>query len=534
MKPNPYRDHQLKMAPFAVAAVLLLHVPRAHANPFDIHCDPEGPLSEYSIDVSGELGTVFHSLVRQAGTNRVDELVGDPAFVLEPGNHWIDVGALASTGFGSLDFWGQNYCPTPGWAAVQVRTLLLFDKSIALARSETSAVKASMIRLGCQVNESIQVRETNSLYASVTGLTGPIPSGRAFAMTWAEVQPQAIAIQQEVIARAVMTRVFPDCSVSSFRGDGSSQVEHLGVEVAQFTKCRVIQTVTRAVGAGGTVPTLDREALAPVSVRRGMLTAGIPEAFGYETGLGDTVFVPVRAYGYRFVGLTGNNIEGLLLPAGFTKTLKIKIDGKIVAEAPPGSAIVPAALVGHNVSDLTVLGFEANDDPAVLSLPIFSVSMRPPNDNGGVEIQPLIVPEPIVLPPGATEVEPGASLTLSAIAIPSLPATYQWSHAGTNLPAANQLSLTLENFGPEMAGDYTLSVSNDIGTRTSASIRLSVLETLVISSKGGVTALKWSTPGVVLKTALTLSGPWETVPGATSPFTVPAATGNRFYRLSQP
>jgi autotransporter-associated beta strand protein/parallel beta-helix repeat protein len=57
------------------------------------------------------------------------------------------------------------------------------------------------------------------------------------------------------------------------------------------------------------------------------------------------------------------------------------------------------------------------------------------------------------------------------------PFSYQWRHAGTNLPGANADSLTVSPTTPDTAGAYDVVVSNTHGTNTSAAATLTLVDT---------------------------------------------------------
>lgn len=69
----------------------------------------------------------------------------------------------------------------------------------------------------------------------------------------------------------------------------------------------------------------------------------------------------------------------------------------------------------------------------------------------------------VVVPPTNQMVQPGTTVAFSAIAVGPAPITYQWLHAGTNLPNAASGTLTLQNVQPPHAGNYSVVVRNAIG-----------------------------------------------------------------------
>lgn len=72
--------------------------------------------------------------------------------------------------------------------------------------------------------------------------------------------------------------------------------------------------------------------------------------------------------------------------------------------------------------------------------------------------------------------------TFSAMVGGAPPFSYQWKHAGTNLPAATNISLTISNVQPSNAGIYNLVVSNLNGYVVSSNAVLQVFNTPLGSS----------------------------------------------------
>jgi Concanavalin A-like lectin/glucanases superfamily len=68
----------------------------------------------------------------------------------------------------------------------------------------------------------------------------------------------------------------------------------------------------------------------------------------------------------------------------------------------------------------------------------------------------------------------GGYVTFSAGIDGTPPFTYQWKHAGTNLPGATNLTLALTDLAPAQAGAYTLYVTNGFGWTNTATAALTV------------------------------------------------------------
>jgi hypothetical protein len=93
-------------------------------------------------------------------------------------------------------------------------------------------------------------------------------------------------------------------------------------------------------------------------------------------------------------------------------------------------------------------------------------------------------PPTILTNPVSAQVAQGATATLSVSAKATPKARYQWHRQGTPLPGATNATLTLANFQPEQAGQYSASVSNALGAVASAPAQLQLAGPLRLSQVG--------------------------------------------------
>jgi hypothetical protein len=129
------------------------------------------------------------------------------------------------------------------------------------------------------------------------------------------------------------------------------------------------------------------------------------------------------------------------------------------------------------------------------------------------------------------------ALTLSVIAAGLRPMSFQWYKDGVPLPnspnvsGADTATLTLSAASAADAGRYTLRMSNAHHTQDSAAILVGPAASGLSTYLAGENlVLSWSGNGL-LETAVTLTGPWQALPAATSPYTVPTDAAHRFFRL---
>ena len=120
---------------------------------------------------------------------------------------------------------------------------------------------------------------------------------------------------------------------------------------------------------------------------------------------------------------------------------------------------------------------------------------------------------------------------------------YQWRKSGTDLAGAYASSLAINGVSLADAGDYTVVITNQVGSVTSLVATLTVLvvtpPTLQISRAGSAVLLQWpvSYAGYRLLSAADLASAWTplaaavTTNGAAVTATLPATNGQQYFRL---
>ncbi|HTH47809.1 MAG TPA: DUF3466 family protein, partial [Candidatus Limnocylindria bacterium] len=99
------------------------------------------------------------------------------------------------------------------------------------------------------------------------------------------------------------------------------------------------------------------------------------------------------------------------------------------------------------------------------------------------------LPPAINLSPTGTNLFASESFTLGVAAAGSGPLTYQWLHAGTNIPNATNATYTVAHATANDAGSYLVKVSNAFGTTPSDSVTVvvKVLPDLSVARYAGIT-----------------------------------------------
>lgn len=111
-----------------------------------------------------------------------------------------------------------------------------------------------------------------------------------------------------------------------------------------------------------------------------------------------------------------------------------------------------------------------------------------------------VEPLEVTIKPKEQTVFVGSNATFTAVTVGQGPFTYQWKMNGTNLGGATQSSLSLTNVHMEVAGMYSVAVSNTFGTVTSVDAKLVVLPLFVTVQPQSQTITRW-TPATLSITA---------------------------------
>ncbi len=108
----------------------------------------------------------------------------------------------------------------------------------------------------------------------------------------------------------------------------------------------------------------------------------------------------------------------------------------------------------------------------------------------------------IATEPMGQTAECGGTAMFSVVASGTAPFSYQWRHAGTNLPGATSSTLTISPVSFDHAGNYDVVVTNAAGAANSALVVLTVQDTLapIITCSTNIVACTSSNSALVLFT----------------------------------
>ena len=145
-----------------------------------------------------------------------------------------------------------------------------------------------------------------------------------------------------------------------------------------------------------------------------------------------------------------------------------------------------AALDGNALANrVTGIGGIFSPPNFITNGQVFYLRWADPDDPGtdhGIALDDLTITFTLTNPPPIITAQPqsqtvivGSNVTFSVGAIGLPPLTYQWQFNAAALPAATNSTLTLTNVQFSQAGDYTVVVSNNAGSVTSAVATLTVI-----------------------------------------------------------
>jgi len=100
-----------------------------------------------------------------------------------------------------------------------------------------------------------------------------------------------------------------------------------------------------------------------------------------------------------------------------------------------------------------------------------------------VYVPPLPSAPSIATQPQHLTINQGNTATFTVVASGTGPLAYQWKHAGTNLPGATSGSYAKLNAQPADGGDYSVTITNSVGSTNSAVATLTVNIPPVITSQ---------------------------------------------------
>lgn len=173
-----------------------------------------------------------------------------------------------------------------------------------------------------------------------------------------------------------------------------------------------------------------------------------------------------------------HHIVGVYRPTGLTT---IYVDGA------PMEGSIASSSIAANAAPFLIGGTTAGSTPTanftglVDEVQIYNRALTDAEIdilfvNPGAEITTAPI---IVVPPQSITVAVGSNATFAVSATSTIagtgPLTYQWLRSGTNLPGATSSNLTLVNVQPGDSGDYSVRVSNNAGSTTSAVAVLTVI-----------------------------------------------------------
>src|SRR5437867_2698004 len=141
-------------------------------------------------------------------------------------------------------------------------------------------------------------------------------------------------------------------------------------------------------------------------------------------------------------------------------------------------ATIPPQPAGTVVKYI-VSAWHSGGGPEIFANSGTCMTCTPADDSSEATVFQYTVPSlGIATEPMGQTVECGGMAMFAVVASGTAPFSYQWHHAGTNLPGATDSTLTISPVSFADAGNYDVTVTNVAGTTNSAVVVLTVQDTI--------------------------------------------------------
>ena len=500
----------------------------------------------YSVVVTNPAGSVT------GGPSLLAVTVPPPTLVTQPASRTVVAGAsvsfsVSASGFGVLSYqWSRNGVALPG---ATLPTLTLDTVQVSQAGDYTAtvtnaggSVTSSAARLTVQAPPTLPVIATPPTGQSVavggTVTLSVVASGQgALSYAW---QKNGFP----VLGATAATLTIPNAQVADSGtytvvvSNAAGSVTSAPVTVAVSTSLTPPVVVTPPVGAavplgapvsfsvvasgtaplafawrreGALIPGATGAVLSIVSAQEsdaGSYTVTVSNGAGSVTTAPVTLSVDAPLTAPRLTTMPASQIVALDSPVTFSVTAvgtpplayQWFKDGVAIAGFTGASLSLASAKLadaGSYTVRVTNAAGSVTSDPAVLVVQV-----------------PATVPV-IITPPSAATSSVDAPASFSVVADGAPPLSYVWRREGTLIAKASQSTLVLGSVQVADAGDYTVTVSNALGSVTSSPARLTVLvpslPPFIVVQPVSVTATAGGTAsfGVTVRGTAPLSYQWR-------------------------
>jgi sugar lactone lactonase YvrE len=198
-----------------------------------------------------------------------------------------------------------------------------------------------------------------------------------------------------------------------------------------------------------------------ITVRSPIPTPAPPVSAGFSYALADLPGVAADAAGHVFVSDHSNDSIRMITPSGVVTTIA-------------GSSTGNTDGVGANARFFRPVGIALDAAGNLYVADFGNHTVR----KGAVATAPAIQTQPFDQTAGI-----GGTVTLAVVATGNPVPTFQWRRNGVSIPGATAATLTLSNVQAPQAGNYSVSISNPLGTILSAGANLSVVNAPVNTAR---------------------------------------------------
>lgn len=241
-----------------------------------------------------------------------------------------------------------------------------------------------------------------------------------------------------------------------------------------------------------------------------LVSAGAGDAFVVEVSPDGTTYTPLTVSqptsSWSLITASGTIPSTANLRLRFSKSLgasyrldDIKLTGAMLT---PTNAIITASgpttinygssvTLTANAGAAAYLWSTSETTPAITVTASGNYSVTITDANGcsaSTNVTVTVLDPAITSQPASITNAPGenVSFTVAAVGTPAL--TYQWQHAGTNLPGAQSTALNLTGISFAEAGSYSVIVSNGLGSAvTSSVVTLTLIDPAILTPPAGTT-----------------------------------------------
>ena len=261
-------------------------------------------------------------------------------------------------------------------------------------------------------------------------------------------------------------------------GDVETAAANLTVQAAS-SNTALVPNANVILGGSGTSRTVT---VTPLANQSGTTTVTVTVRDG-TAAASDTFTVEVRAVNDppTISDIANQNLQGgtstgpivftVADPDSALDNLRLSVVSSDLVLVPL-SAIALGGTVSSRTVTVTPVGLQGGSSTLTVTVTDGNLSA---SDSFVVTVSSTVVAPQITGPPASAMVNEGEIVTFRVATTGTAPFRYQWLFNGQDLPNATELEYVIRNAQASQAGEYTVRVSNSVGTVTSSPAVLTVV-----------------------------------------------------------